>query len=164
MLYHLGQPRRVALLEVDSGTRRDLLVHSTYNLYQPHFSSDGRWVTFLAQIGPEQRRLYIIPLKGRGTPAENEWRSITSGEFSDDKPRFSPDGNLLYFTSNRDGFVCLWAQRLDPVKKPIGPAFAIHHFHSARLSMLNLALASLELSVAHDKIVFNLGELTGNIW
>jgi eukaryotic-like serine/threonine-protein kinase len=164
MLYHLGQPRRVALLEVDSGTKRDLLVHSKYNLYQPHFSLDGLWVTFLAQMGPERRRLYIAPLQGRMTSEESEWRAITSGEFSDDKPRFSPDGNLLYFTSNRDGFVCLWAQRLDPAKKPIGPAFAIYHFHSARLSMLNLALATLELSVAHDKIVFNLGELTGNIW
>ena len=163
MLYHLGQPRRVVMLEVDSGRKRDLLVHRTYNLYQPHFSPDGGWVTFLAQMGPERRALYIAPLQDGATP-ESEWHAITSGEFSDDKPRFSPDGNLLYFTSNRDGFVCLWAQRLDPAKKPIEPAFALHHLHSARLSMLNLSLAALEISVAHDKIVFNLGELTGNIW
>ena len=77
-------------------------------------------MTFLAQMGPERRALYIAPLQEGATP-ESEWRAITSGEFSDDKPRFSPDGNLLYFTSNRDGFVCLWAQRLDPAKKPIGP-------------------------------------------
>jgi Tol biopolymer transport system component/DNA-binding winged helix-turn-helix (wHTH) protein len=163
MLYHWGEPRRVGLLKVDSGTKRDLLVHPKYNLYQPHFSSDGGWVTFLAQMGPERRALYIAPLQEGVTP-ESEWRAITSGEFSDDKPRFSPDGNLLYFTSNRDGFVCLWAQRLDPAKKPIGPAFAIHHLHSARLSMLNMSLPDLDISIAHDKIVFNLGELTGNIW
>ena len=63
MLYHWGQPRRVGLLEVDSGTKRDLLVHPKYNLYQPHFSSDGGWVTFLAQMGPERRALYIAPLQ-----------------------------------------------------------------------------------------------------
>jgi hypothetical protein len=114
-------------------------------------------------MGPEHRALYVAPVQEGVTP-ESEWRAITSGEFSDDKPRFSPDGNLLYFTSNRDGFVCLWAQRLDPGKNPIGPALAIHHLHSARLSMLNMSLPDLDISVAHDKIVFNLGELTGNIW
>jgi hypothetical protein len=30
--------------------------------------------------------------------------------------------------------------------------------------MLNAGCAQLEISVAQDKIVFNLGELTGNIW
>jgi hypothetical protein len=164
MLYHLGQPRRVVLLEVDSGMKRDLLVHRTYNLYQPHFSSDVLWVTFLAQTAPERRRLYVASLQGRVPTGENEWRAITSGEFSDDKPRFSPDGKFLYFISNRDGFVCLWAQQLDSVKNPIRSAFAIHHFHSVRLSMTNLEIGALDISVAHDKIVFNLEERTGNIW
>jgi len=44
---------------------------------------------------------------------------------------WSPDGNLLYFISERDGFVCLWAQRLDPATKhPQGAAFPIRHFHT----------------------------------
>jgi hypothetical protein len=30
--------------------------------------------------------------------------------------------------------------------------------------MLNMSLPDLDISIAHDKIVFNLGELTGNIW
>jgi hypothetical protein len=30
--------------------------------------------------------------------------------------------------------------------------------------MLNVGYAQLEISVARDKIVFNLGELTGNLW
>ncbi len=37
-------------------------------------------------------------------------------------------------------------------------------FHNARLSMMNLGAYSLNISVARDRIVFNLGELTGNIW
>ena len=37
------------------------------------------------------------------------------------KPFWSPDGNLLYFLSSRDGFLCLWAQWLDPsTKHPLG--------------------------------------------
>ena len=34
-----------------------------------------------------------------------------------DAPAWSPDANLLYFWSSRDGSPCLWAQRLDPLTK-----------------------------------------------
>jgi hypothetical protein len=38
------------------------------------------------------------------------------------------------------------------------------HFHSTRLSTANIGYGQLEIGVAADKIVLNLGELTGNIW
>ena len=69
---------------------------------------------------------------------------ITSGEHWDDKPRWSPDGKLLYFTSRRDCFHCLWAQRLRPdTKEPTGPPFYVQHFHDARLSMTNAGMSPL---------------------
>jgi len=33
---------------------------------------------------------------------------------------WSPDGKLVYFISTRDGFRCVWAQRLDAAGKPAG--------------------------------------------
>src|SRR5262249_26334128 len=104
MLYHWSEPRRVAVLDLESRRQQDILVHPIYNLYQPHFSSDDRWITFHAQIDPEHRRLYIVPANLDRLQEEKNWIAITTGEYSDDKPRFSPSGNLLYFTSNRDGF------------------------------------------------------------
>ena len=69
------------------------------------------------------------------------------------------------FTSLRDGFHCLWAQRLRPdTKQPIGTAFAVYHAHSARLSMNNTGFLGLEMAVARDQLFINLGELSGNIW
>ena len=48
------------------------------------------------------------------------------------KPQLFPDGNTMYFTSNRDGFMCMWAMRLDPkTKRPLGAPFPIQHFHAA---------------------------------
>ena len=38
------------------------------------------------------------------------------------------------------------------------------HFHRARLSMMNVRAYVFNISVALDRIVFNLGERTGNIW
>jgi len=165
LLYHWGPPWRVALLNVASGEKTNLFHHAEYNLFQPHFSADGHWITFLAQLTAERRRLFIVPFRNEIPPKESEWVAVTDGEFSDDKPRFSPDGNLLYFTSNRDGFVCLWAQQLDPAtKRPKGSPFTIKHFHRTRLSIMNVDLGSLEISVARDRVVFCLIDLTGNIW
>ena len=43
---------------------------------------------------------------------------------SDLCPIWSPDGNLLYFLSERDGFRCIWGQKLDPAsKRPLGAPF-----------------------------------------
>jgi hypothetical protein len=40
----------------------------------------------------------------------------------------------------------------------------IQHFHGKGLSWKNLYLGAPGIAVVRDKIVFNLGEHTGNIW
>lgn len=74
-------------------------------------------------------------------------------------------GNLIYFISDRDGYLCLWAQRVaSHGKELVGTPFPVYHFHDTRLSMANVDTGILEIGVAEDKIVIGLGELTGNIW
>lgn len=69
---------------------------------------------------------------------------------------------MLYYVCDRDGFVCIWATRLDPgTKRPIGEPKAIVHFHGRRNSLGSVY--GLELSAANDKLVFNLGEDFGNV-
>lgn len=165
MLYQSGEPRGVSVLDLASGRKTEILRDREHNLYQCYFSRDGRWITFLAQIGPERRRLHIVPFRGETAVPERDWIEVTDGRFSDDKPRFSPDGNLLYFTSDRDGFLCLWGQRLEATtKRPSGAAFPFRHFHSARFSMMNVPLHFLDVSVGRDRLILNLAERTGNIW
>ena len=83
----------------------------------------------------------------------------------DDKLHWSPDGRWIYTLSDRDGFQCIWAYPVDPqAKRPAGPAVAALHSHGACLSIRNATLVPQDFSVARDKIVFNQGEITGNIW
>jgi hypothetical protein len=71
----------------------------------------------------------------------------------------------MYFTSEIDGFRCISAQRVDPgTKRPQGPPIPIYHSHHARRSLLNVGLDPLKISVARDRIVFTMGERSGNIW
>ena len=119
------------------------------------------WVQPATRNPPSQR---VAPTAGKWPIPKSEWIDVTDGTQWDDKPRWSPDGGLLYFTSERDGYRCLWAQRLDPhTHRNVGAAFAVRHFHSGRRSMLNVGLSPLEVAVRPDRIVFVLGELTGNV-
>ncbi len=155
----------IGLLQLPAKEKVELIQHAEYSLYQPHFSPDDRWIAFLAKTGQDRSRVYVVPFKGASRHVLGDWIPVTDGDNLDDKPRWSPDGNLLYFTSERDGFRCIWAQRLDAVsKRPVGAPFGVYHFHTSRRSLMNVGLGPLEISVARNALVFNLGEITGNIW
>jgi dipeptidyl aminopeptidase/acylaminoacyl peptidase len=83
---------------------------------------------------------------------------------SDARVAWSPDGNLLYFVSDRDGFRCIWAQWLEAeTKQPVGRPFVVYHFHQTSRRIHHNA-GRVGLAVARDKIVVALEELRGNIW
>jgi hypothetical protein len=76
-----------------------------------------------------------------------------------------PNGHLLYFLSDRDGYRCIRAQRLDPsTKKPIGAPIEVYHLHFAGRSLVNMNLGQIGLAVARDKIAITVRETSGNIW
>ena len=73
-----------------------------------------------------------IEVRNGAAADKSEWIAVTDGAYDDDKPQFSADGNNLYFTSDRDGYLCIWAVRLNPATRhPEGAPFAIRHFHNA---------------------------------
>ncbi|MFN0100576.1 MAG: protein kinase domain-containing protein, partial [Bryobacteraceae bacterium] len=155
----------IGMVQTTTGQKVELIAHPQYSLYQPQFSPDDRWLAFLAKTGQDRSRIYVAPFKGPVAHDVASWIPITGGDSLDDKPRWSPDGSLLYFTSERDGFRCIWAQRLHrDTKLPAGGPFPVQHFHTSRRSLMNVGLGPLEISVTGNALVFNLGERTGNIW
>ena len=87
---------------------------------------------------------------------------ITGGMTQDSYPRWSPDGGTIYFTSDQDGAIGIFARRLHPAtKQPLGPVFCVYRFVKPSLRMSPRAMW---ISVARDKIVFSLEERSGNIW
>lgn len=157
-----AEPARISVIDLRSRQKMPLLNHSTWTLWQPYFSPDDRWVVFNATLAGRSR-IFIAPVRSRGLTPESDWIAITDGVW-DDIPRWSPDGNSVYFMSERDGYRCIWAQRLDASKQPSGAAVPIFHAHEARRSLLNIQAGNLQMSVARDKIVFNMSEQSGNIW
>jgi Tol biopolymer transport system component len=165
ILYESLGARAIVLVDVASGQKTEILKHPKYGLSRGRFSPDDRWISF-HWITPTARRIFIAPFHGAAEIPENQWIPITEGETMDRYASWSPDGNLLYFLSEREGFRCIWAQRLDPTtKQPSGTAFPVHHFHTSRRSLMTLGDPLYTgMSVGRDKLVFSMTERTGNIW
>jgi hypothetical protein len=160
-----GRPGRVRVRDLDSG-RDDVLVQDPkFDVTFPRLSSDERWILFQTVISQTQRQIFVAPLRDwRAAPASS-WIRVTDGHSSDRNAVWSPDANLVYFLSERDGFGCFWAQRLDPdTKHPMGDPFIVQHFHQARRRFPTDDFAALPLSVGPDKLAFPMRERTGNIW
>ena len=136
---------------------------------RPQVSPDGRWVSFHNGLSPSTRRIFIASLRPGSPPSiapESEWIPITDGKELDREACWSPDGNLLYFLSEREGFRCIWANHLDPeTKRPKGDAFAVFHSHHSRISLRNYSDSGLSgLSMARDRLIFTMSERTGTVW
>jgi serine/threonine protein kinase/WD40 repeat protein len=155
---------RIEALDINSG-KPTLVVQYSLNLIQPHFSPDGRWLALHTHYSAAGRQILIIPLRNGVAAKEQEWVTVTDGSSFDLDKDWSPDGNLLYFFSERDGFRCIWAQRLEPSsKRPIGPAFPVYHSHDPSRSIKNIIPGYLTMAVSSNQIVFPMGEFTGNIY
>jgi Tol biopolymer transport system component len=166
ILWEIGGARGVVLFDSASGQKTEILKHPQHGGSMGRFSPDDRWIAFHTITSSATRRIFIAPFRGAVPIPENEWIPITDGQGMDRYSWWSPDGNLLYFISERDGFLCLWAQRLDPATKhPQGAAFAIQHFHTARRSLATIGNPSLMgMSVGTGRLIFSMTEQTGNIW
>jgi eukaryotic-like serine/threonine-protein kinase len=160
---------RIVALDLRTRTEQDFLSHPEEPLFHAYFSWDDRWVIFKKlqsmDLMQSPAQILIAPVRHGLASGEAEWIAVTDGRHSDDKPQFSPDGNTVYFTSTRDGYLCIWAQRLDPVTKhPLGPPFAFEHFHNSEGRAGAFNQKDSDLSIARDKILINLPQLRPDIW
>jgi len=167
-LFFLRPVGIVGLFSLATGKVGNYLQSSRFLVYHANLTRDGRWMTFVAlDTGPSPSRLQVLAARfeHETPPKESDWIRIVSDPYWNDKPRWSPDGDRIYFVSDRDGFACLWSQPVEPeTKRPVGQPLPLYHIHQVRRSILNVGYGRMDIAVAPDKIVLNLGEMTGNIW
>ena len=133
-----------------------------------NLSPDEKWVTFHGvDITTRNSRIWISAVDlSRPVPA-GQWIEITDDRSFAQDPSWSPNGDTIYFSTEKDGFRCFWGQHLDPkTKKPLRDPFAARHFHSARQTLRGtMTTANLTgLSGSSGKLIYSIGESKGNIW
>ncbi len=163
IVYWWGNPIRWGLLDPQTRQTTDLIAHPKYDIHGAELSPDQRWVAFNTVISGREEPLWIAAYRDGKAAGEKDWMQVSAD--GDERPWWSPDGNLLYMVGNRDGTKCLWAQRLDhATKRPVGEAFAVYHIHGARLKVTSAGLAAFGPAILPDGIIFSLDEQTGNVW
>jgi Tol biopolymer transport system component len=155
-----GRPRRLFVRDIRSGAETLLASHPEWNLLQPRFSADGRWVVFHTTNAVTLRQIYAVPVTGRDVPFE-QWVPIVT-DFGI-QPSWSEDGRGVYYFSLRDGAFCVWLQRLDATTmRPVGAPRAVQHLHEPRLRAVAAAAATNDVRGGY--LYATLTETTGNIW
>src|SRR5262249_31258886 len=139
----------LSLLRIPSGESVELV---NGPVLEPRGSYDGRWIVFhsAGEVGidsagywkrsfpePTSRQVFVARLRQGLIPPE-DWIPVTGKDGMNRNAAWAPDGRQVFFLSERDGFRCIWAQKLDVAsKRPVGEPFAVHHSHYARFSLLN---------------------------
>jgi len=147
-------------LDLRTGRKTELLKNGKYTAREATFSPDGRWIALVAGMDRGARfKAFLAPFNGV-MAAETNWIPVMD-ESSVSSLHWSRDGNLLYFFHLRDGFRCLWAQRLHGVsKRPVETPFPVQHFHKSQ----RYPVFGSWISVARDKLAVNLSEHFTNVW
>lgn len=147
----------------ESNPRRVLVEAPGRNFWQARFSPNNRWVAFsTAEQEPDRCQIYVT--RAGGAQAA-DWVRVAAEHAWADKPRWAPDGRMLYFLSRHGSeFLNLWGTRFDPENgRPAGTPFAITHFDSPGL-MISPDVSDEEWGVAARRAVLTMVSATGNIW
>jgi serine/threonine protein kinase/Tol biopolymer transport system component len=156
-------PSLLVRQNLTSGEQTKVLDRGTGLLHSVSLSPDNRWIAFAIGKSDGKAAIYVAPLRETAIPSE-EWLLVCEDNHYLGSPKWSSDGKLLYYLSERDGRCCIWAQRLDVnSKRNEGAAFAVFHQHNSRFHM-NYVPGNGSLGVASGKLVFFMTEMSGNIW
>jgi Tol biopolymer transport system component len=155
----------LGVLDRRTGRESVVLQAADRAIYRGHFSPDERWLTFHTAPISGSPTEFVAPFHGAQPVDRREWIAVSSGATLTDAPRWSAEGTLLYYVSDRDGFRCLWAQPLEPAtKQPVGDPRALLHMHRRKTSIGNVDIRGIDVTVGGGRLVFNVAESQGNIW
>jgi serine/threonine protein kinase len=145
-----------------AGGRRSPLLDTTGRgeLYEAALAPSDRWVAFTLALPDGTAGLYLANMGDQPTAAE-AWTELDEDRNFIGSPTWSSDGKILYYGSKRDGFICVWAQRITDDGKPSGRPFTAFHDHASP-DMKHYGVC--HVTAAPGRLYMMLGEVKGDLW
>ncbi len=137
------------------------------SLNRPSFSPDNRWIAFRA-VDDRSETVYVARFDGRLPIPADAWVALGPSEPDLRPVGWSPSGRMLYLFSSRDGFRCLYVQRMDPATgRPLGAATLVRHVHNVRASGgggASVISTGAGNAVGRRQILFDFPNQAVNVW
>jgi Tol biopolymer transport system component len=137
------------------------------SLNRPALSPDNRWIAFRA-MAPGAQTVYVAPFQRSLPIPESAWVAVGPAERDLRPVGWSPSGRMLYLFSARDGFRCLYVQRVDPASGRLqGVITVVKHMHNVRGpgggggSVVSTGAGN---AVGRQQILFDFPDQEVNIW
>ena len=125
-------------------------------------SPDGRGLAFVEPARPDGKAALYAAELSNGPPARDSWRLLAEDRNVLASPAWSPDGTILYYLSQRDGFKCAWAQRVTPDLRPAGAPIASLHVHTD-LPPMEFSMGP-RLAATKGRLFLLITSVAGDIW
>jgi dipeptidyl aminopeptidase/acylaminoacyl peptidase len=157
-------PLHLVRLDLASGAQAPLAELGSGTVLDADATTDGRWLAVSVGEPEGSAAVQVVPVRETPVP-RGEWVLVKRSLRPLASPRWSPDGRLLYYLSNEDGFGCVWAQPFDPATGRLSDEpFVALHLHRTNRRLMSGPRWAHSLAVAPGRLVFNAAELTGNIY
>lgn len=105
-------PKQMWVINVDGSGPTQLTQNVQYNIIQPKWSPDGKWVIFASDEGKDSKGGNNYDIWMMDKEGSSKTQLTTNGSW-DDNPCWSNDGKTIYFRSNRGGNWNIW--RFEPI-------------------------------------------------
>jgi Tol biopolymer transport system component len=142
------------------------IIWAAEDIKDPHFSPDGRWLSFIARTGTNQWQAFVASATQQTPLGSNDWIAVTPASDSFFLAFWSARNDLIYTLSSHGhggNLRFLDAQKLDPVsKRPTGPATPVYEFDETLVPGMDPVWNSI--SVEDGKIILELGGISAGIW
>jgi Tol biopolymer transport system component len=155
---------RLARIRLADGVETPVLDVGQEWLFDAGVSTDEQWAAL--STGRPDGHLALRVIRLAAPPDSLERGTLITDETSwPGSPRWSSDGRLLYYLSDRDGFNCVWATPLDPrTNRPSGEPFPVLHAHRSDMTMLLPAKLAFSIDIADRRLVLNASDVSGEIY
>jgi Tol biopolymer transport system component len=148
-------------VEAASGIRTPLLRRQGWTAMEASLSPLGNWMALSVDQGKQKIQAYLTPFGPAGLADLSAWKWMAEEPFNLTLA-WSTDGSRIYYFHSRDGFRCLWSQRVENILRGQAgaPPESVRHFHSYQDYPLNGSM----IAVGGNRLAVILAQHRSNLW